>query len=199
MAHRLLDRAEGVSHAYRSGRFSSSVPRRCARWGRPCWPVPSRTWRRRARSRAVARWTPSTRTRAMREPAPEEAAPLEPLLAQLFDRWIPSVVHDDRTRLLRLHPRRRPVPGRARRPHRRHDEPVHRHLAGGARTGPARSERPRLVPRLDAVPPRRPRAADHGRIDGELQRHRRGARAAPRSRDSAAACSTRRTRCTTRS
>ncbi len=28
--------------------------------------------------------------RAMRERAPEEAAPLEPLLAQLFDRWIPQ-------------------------------------------------------------------------------------------------------------
>ena len=90
-------------------------------------------------------------------------------------------------------------PGGARRLHRRHDQPLHRRLAGGAGARAARGQRARLAARLDGVSADDARAVHDRRLDGDLQRHPLRARAPPRAPTSGAACSTPRRRRITRS
>ena len=86
------------------------------------------------------------RARLRRAPGP--ARPRRPAVRRPFR---PSAV-------LRLHPGRRDLAGRAGRPDRRRDEHRRGGVARGGRAEPARAHGPRLVPRLDRVPGRRRRA-----------------------------------------
>ena len=137
--------------------------------------------------------------RAMREPVPETGADLRDAARPPLRGVDSPLLHRERARLHGLHPRRRALPGRARRPDRGHVEPLHRHLARRAGAGPARGQRPGVVPRLDAVPGHRGRAPDPGRLDGDLQRRPLRARAAPGAGPPLRARPTSRARCTTAS
>ena len=64
----------------------------------------------------------------------------------------PALVQPGRPRLPGLHPRRRHLPGGARRLDRRRHQPLHRRLAGRAGAGAARGQRARLAARLDGLP-----------------------------------------------
>ena len=74
--------------------------------------------------------------------------------------------------VLRLHPGRRDVAGRARRPDRGGDEHRRRRLARGGRPQPARADGARLVPRVDRLPDRRRGRPRVRRLSGQPHRDR---------------------------
>ncbi len=116
--------------------------------------------------------------RSMRENAPEQGSALQSLLDPLFDEWIPRSFGTPTPGYLAYIPGGGIYTAALGGLHRRHDEPLHRHLAG--RTGPraAGSQCAGLVARLDAVPADRARPVHHRWLDGDVQRHRLRARKA---------------------
>ena len=120
--------------------------------------------------------------RALREPAPEQGAALEPLLDPLFDDWIPRSFTDAGPGLSRLHPGRRPL-SRRRSPTSSPTRPTATPASGRRRRRWCSSRPTRSTGCATGWASRRTTRGPvhHRRLDGHLQRHRLRARAPPRA------------------
>ena len=135
--------------------------------GRPCC-AGRRPYRVTGRSRAAATSAPKNCAGGCANLRPNTATDRR-IARAAVSRLDSALVQCGLARLSGLHPRRRPLSGRTGRPDRRRHQPLYRRLAGRTGAGAARGQRARVVPRLDGIPARHPRAAHHRRVDVDVQ------------------------------